>query len=78
MLEIDVSLIPFGFRDAKRSIGKIVIINDGTGTGVAGNYEYSFRKEDKTVISGKIKGVRRDRDVFYFLRDLLNEVLKED
>jgi hypothetical protein len=41
MIEIQINLIPFGIGEPK-SLGKIIIGNDGTGTENIGNYNIKF------------------------------------
>jgi hypothetical protein len=45
VIVIPIELHPFGFAHNKRDLGRIVIVNDGTGSATRGNY--SVRVEGK-------------------------------
>ena len=72
MLRIKVELVPFGDESRTRSIGQILIANDGTGDSAVGNYKYSIT-DASGKIRGKLKGHAREKSVFSLLKDILNK-----
>lgn len=76
MLRITIDLVPFGKEDLKREIGKIEIINDGTGDYKLGNYKYTIGDETGTIKS-KLKGHNRLQSVFHLLKSVLNKSIME-
>lgn len=75
MLEIKIDLIPYGQREWRRTIGTIVISNDGTGDSEMGNYKYTV-ENDSLKIQGKLKKYNRSQSVFYLLKKVLNKAFK--
>lgn len=75
MIEIDVKLIPFGMREAERSIGKITIINDTTGTAAVGNYVYAIKHDSGKEIKGEFKGHKREDGIFKLLESILKDAI---
>jgi len=82
MLEIQVKLVPHGRRDQEKSVGRVFIINDGTGTKTRGNYRVAFGTilPDKRVRvwkQGEIKNhPRKAKSVWKLIKkafDLLEE-----
>lgn len=47
MLEIKVSLVPYGDRSRERVIEKFIIYNDGTGSSEFGNYIIKYHNKKK-------------------------------
>lgn len=76
MLRITIDLVPLGKEEFKREIGKITIVNDGTGDYRIGNYRYTVG-DDTGTIKGKLKGHNRLKSVFHLLRDVLNKSVLE-
>ena len=72
MLRIKVELVPFGNESLTRSIGQVLIANDGTGDLAVGNYKYSIT-DASGKIRGKLKGHDREKSVFSLLKDILNK-----
>ncbi|MGD9157216.1 MAG: hypothetical protein PVG39_02300 [Desulfobacteraceae bacterium] len=75
MIEIDVKLIPFGMREAERSIGKITIINDTTGTAAVGNYVYAIKHDSGEEITGELKNHKREDGIFKLLHSVLEDAI---
>ena len=42
MLRVTIELVPFGVESQKRTLGNLIIANDGTGTATRGNYKAVF------------------------------------
>lgn len=74
MINIEVTIVPVGIHNAKRSLGYIEIWNDNTGTLDSGNYRYKIVKGNKSVVLGNITGFpRKEEDAF----DLLARVVRD-
>lgn len=80
MIRVTIELLPGGWEGNKREIGRLEIVNDGTGDSVRGNY-YSrmFRKGSSSTVTrrGEVKNFARlSRTayelVYLALKDLLN------
>ena len=82
MIEIQIRMVPRGMREEERPIGRVFIVNDGTGTETKGNYNVAFSTilPDRRVRvwkSGKIKNhPRKAKSVWKLVKaafDLLEE-----
>lgn len=75
MISIDISLWPHGFADKAQNLGRIHIINDGSGTATRGNYRIILYKKGSNAVwrSGEVKNFPRKRLGSY---DLLLRGLK--
>ena len=73
MIVINVELWPHGDEKKKKSLGTMVIKNDGTGTNDRGNYEFSLRgKGGRPMASGGILDWPRNR---FHVWQLIHRVL---
>ena len=77
MLRITIELVPFGKEQYKRTIGDMIIYNDGTGDTSTGNYKYKLSDDSATSIKGKLKGHNRMQSVFKIIQAVLNKALPE-
>lgn len=61
MLVVTIDLLPQGDESKKETIGKMFIINDGTGDVATGNYQVSLmrRGENKIWKQGNVRGFPR-------------------
>ena len=71
MLEVKVSLVPYGDRSKERTIETLIIYNDGTGSSDYGNYVVKYK--DKVV--AEVKKHYRPYGALELLRRALNEYL---
>jgi len=78
LIKIIIELWPHGFETNKMKLGEMKIANDGTGTPSKGNYYFDlFLKRKKVWKSGKITNFPRgNKNIFYLIKQCLNEVLK--
>lgn len=69
MIVIPIDLLPLGFTHNKRTLGKVVIINDGTGDRKTGNYDITIvGASDRAIRRGRVEGwPRQSRPVFELL-----------
>ena len=61
MLVIKIELWPYGYATGARELGRMYIINDGTGTAKRGNYRVDRWTGAQTVHYRKIKNWPRMR-----------------
>lgn len=75
MIAIDISLWPHGFSDLSENLGRIEIINDGSGTATRGNYDIILYQKNSNKVwkKGKVTNFPRKRLGSY---DLLLRGLK--
>ena len=67
MLRVTIELVPFGVEAQSKVLGRIGIINDGSGSLAVGNYDVSLSDEECYTSDGKattwrkvkLKGFRR-------------------
>lgn len=71
MLEIKVSLVPFGDRSKERIIEKFIIYNDKTGTTEFGNYIVRYEGEEV----GVVKNHKRSEGALELIRKAFNNYL---
>ena len=71
MLEIKVSLVPYGDRSRERVIEKFIIYNDGTGSSEFGNYVVEYEGEEV----GTVKSHKRSEGALELVRRALNNYL---
>ena len=71
MLEIKVSLVPYGDRKGERVIEKFIIYNDGTGSSEFGNYVVEYEGEEV----GVVKSHKRSEGALELIRKALNNYL---
>ena len=71
MLEIKVSLVPYGDRSRERVIEKFIIYNDGTGSSEFGNYVVKYEGEEV----GTVKSHKRSEGALELIRKALNNYL---
>ena len=71
MLEIKVSLIPYGDRGKERVIETFIIYNDGTGSSEFGNYVLKYKGEE----IGIVKSHKRSEGALELIRKALNNYL---
>ena len=66
MIDINLDIVPFGFESQRRSIGRIQVINTGTGTKEFGNYKIVItdKGQNYTFFLDKFK---RDLGIFVLL-----------
>ena len=82
MINIPINLVPFGFMEPK-SLGKIVIFNEGTGTTDSGNYTmqllvYDDDGDELKLFETRIKAFPRTRaNVFALLAKCLAKIAEE-
>jgi hypothetical protein len=70
-LLIRVDLVPGGDLRRSREIARAWIQNDGTGTETKGNYDVLLRCQGVEPLEGKARDVRRRRNVWWFLHELM-------
>jgi len=73
MIEVKINLVPFGMREGERQIGYIKLCNDGTGNTEFGNYRYEISDDSGVVISGSLRGFKRERNIFHLLKEVLDK-----
>ena len=71
MLEIKVSLVPYGDRSRERVIEEFIIYNDGTGSSEFGNYVVEYEGEEV----GTVKNHWRSEGALELIRKALNNYL---
>ena len=71
MLEIKVSLVPYGDRSRERVIEEFIIYNDGTGSSEFGNYIVEYEGEE----IGVVKSHKRSEGALELIRKALNNYL---
>ena len=71
MLEIKVSLVPYGDRSRERVKEKFIIYNDGTGGSEFGNYVVEYEGEEV----GTVKNHWRSEGALELIRKALNNYL---
>ena len=71
MLEIKVSLVPYGDRSRERVIEEFIIYNDGTGSSEFGNYVVEYEGEEV----GVVKSHKRSEGALELIRKALNNYL---
>ena len=71
MLEIKVSLVPYGDRSRERVIEEFIIYNDGTGSSEFGNYVVEYDGEEV----GVVKSHKRSEGALELIRKALNNYL---
>ena len=71
MLEIKVSLVPYGDSSRERVIEKFIIYNDGTGSSEFGNYVVEYEGEE----IGVVKSHKRSEGALELIRKALNNYL---
>ena len=71
MLEIKVSLVPYGDRSRERVIEEFIIYNDGTGSSEFGNYVVKYEGEE----IGVVKSHKRPEGALELIRKALNNYL---
>ena len=71
MLEIKVSLVPYGDRSRERVIEEFIIYNDGTGSSEFGNYVVEYEGEE----IGVVKSHKRSEGALELIRKALNNYL---
>ena len=71
MLEIKVSLVPYGDRSRERVIEEFIIYNDGTGSSEFGNYVVEYEGEE----IGTVKSHKRSEGALELIRKALNNYL---
>lgn len=74
MIRVTVTFVPGGNEDAAREIARGLIVNDGTGTRMHGNYDCMFRyaTPDTKPVYRRIEGWYRGRGVWGLIRAALN------
>ena len=72
MLEIKVSLVPYGDRSRERVIEKFIIYNDGTGSSEFGNYIIKIHNKKEI---GTVKSHKRSEGALELIRKALNNYL---
>jgi hypothetical protein len=78
MIEIEINLYKFGYRNLKKNLYTIKIANDGTGSKTIGNYKYRVTKS-KIIKMGKIAGFRRkNRTALYLLYLVLKSMFEKE
>ena len=77
MIEISVNLIPYGDRTNEVSIGKITVINDGTGTSAIGNYKVIVEDCRGKVSKFKIDDFERNKGAFNLMELILKKYNKK-
>lgn len=77
MVEVEINMYKFGFRNLKQNLYTITITNDGTGSKTIGNYKYQVFKNIKSK-SGVIKGFKRkNKSALYLLYLVLKDKFEE-
>lgn len=72
MLIVEIKIWPFGNREREEVLGRLEIINDGTGNSMRGNY-YTRSETLETI---KVKDwPRLSKNVWELLREVLNTAL---
>ena len=71
MLEIKVSLMPYGDRCREIVLEKFIIYNDGTGSSEFGNYVVEYEGEE----IGTVKNHKRSEGALELIRKALNNYL---
>jgi len=72
MIKINIELYPLGFKEFKKKLGEIHLINDRTGTKEIGNYVINFYNEKNEEIEKyEVKNFKRlEKSVFDLLEKL--------
>ena len=81
MIRITAELIPLGYEDKSRTMGKILLWNDATsGKETVGNYKYKiFDKNNRKYADGRVVGFSRKKDgvmklILLILKDHFGEL----
>ena len=61
MLRVTIELVPFGVETEAKVLGRIGIVNDGSGNLDLGNYDVALSDEGPFTRNGKTKNWRRVR-----------------
>ncbi len=78
MIVVTVELWPGGSNVGRKTLGRCIIANDGTGEDYRGNYTFTLSgKRGGTLRDGEVKAFpRRRKDVWSLLMLCLKEVCK--
>jgi hypothetical protein len=74
MIEIDVKLVPYGIKAAERTIAKMTIWNDATGTREVGNYKYKVETDEDVLHQGSYKNFERSKGILELVKNILNNI----
>ena len=78
MVRVTVEIVPFGRESAKRVLGTLNIVNDGTGSSILGNYFYTFfSSAGKQLGKGEVFGFPRERSRVWELLYSVLDVAKD-
>lgn len=78
MIRITIELVPYGYEEGKKEIGKGYIVNDGTGSVEDGNYYAYFNYEGySTYVSRVEKFPRTEKNVWELLQKALVKKKKD-
>ncbi len=78
MIEVEINLYKFGFRNLKQNLYTVKIANDGTGSKTIGNYKYKVTKSKRSRV-GEIKNFKRkDKSALYLLYLVLKDRFEEN
>ena len=73
MIEVDVYLLPYGSKDRKTQIGRLVIINDGTGCPTFGNYTYNLEEDSDLIGNDKLSEFPRIAGIWSLIHKILDK-----
>ena len=63
MLRVTIELLPLGVESRKRTLGTVLIINDGSGSATRGNYDVRVLSSNgRTFNLGRVTGFPRRRE----------------
>lgn len=71
MVEVKVNIVPFGFKDLKKEIGSMKIINDGTHKKRPEYGNYVIKIDDKEI---KITDHKRSDGIWVLIKRALEEL----
>ncbi len=71
MIVAKIELWPHGYENEAKEIGRIYIVNDGSGDVMSGNYNVQIEYEDGKYNKGKIEGHDRTKSVYHLLAKAL-------
>ena len=73
MLRITVEIVPFGVEEDKKTIGEMVIVNDGAGTRNLGSYYWNLKDDKGLALFGEEVQHKRSHGVWPLIYKCLRQ-----
>lgn len=78
MIRVTVELVPWGKEAEKKTIGTMVIVNDGTGSREMGNYKYYILNENgDSIYDGHYTKFPRALRIWRLIQEIFRIIPKE-